>query len=147
MQHANSMGLKRERYQTWDYVLAKFNMPALEKLYAISSKAKAVKLFLIFITNGRRISRSWPKIENSPKHKNTGESEYTIKNAQTYQVPLPPRWTLHPTYPNSRRHPHMGPLHLPCRRPLHSGSHQFWDRQSLYRPWERLQNSCHQFHW
>ena len=114
MQHENSTGLKQERYQTWDCILAKFNMPALEKFYTISSKAKAVKLFLIFIVNRRRISRSWPKIENLPKYKNTSDSEYTIKNAQTYQVPLPPWWTLHPTYPNLRQCPHAGPLRLPC---------------------------------
>src|SRR6266850_1873538 len=49
MQHANSMGLKWERAQTWDHVLARFSMPALEKLYNISSKVKAARLCQIHI--------------------------------------------------------------------------------------------------
>jgi len=68
------MGSKWERDRTWDCVLARFSIPALEKLYNISLKAKAVKLFLIFMANRHRISRSWLKIEDSPEHKNTGES-------------------------------------------------------------------------
>jgi len=39
-------------------------MPALEKVYDISSKDKVVRLFLSIITNGRRISRSWSEIED-----------------------------------------------------------------------------------
>jgi len=39
-------------------------MPALEKVYDILSKDKAVRLFLSIIANGRRISRSWSKIED-----------------------------------------------------------------------------------
>jgi len=74
MQHANSTGSKWERDRTWDHVLARFSIPALEKLYDISLKAEAVKLFLIFMANGHRISRSWLEIEDSPEHKNTGES-------------------------------------------------------------------------
>ena len=58
MQHTNTTGLKWERNQTWDCVLVRFSMPALEKLYAISLKAKMVRLFLIFIANGHRTSRS-----------------------------------------------------------------------------------------
>ena len=50
-------------------------MPALEKLYDISLKVEAVRLFLIFITNGRRISRSWSKIEDMAEHKNTSEPQ------------------------------------------------------------------------
>jgi hypothetical protein len=46
-------------------------MPALEKLYDISWKVEAVRLFLIFIPNGRRISRSWSEIEDSAEHKNS----------------------------------------------------------------------------
>ena len=49
-------------------------MPALEKLYDSSLKAEAVRLFLIFIANGRRMSRSWLEIEDSPGHKNVSES-------------------------------------------------------------------------
>jgi len=42
-------------------------MVPLEKLYRISSKTEAVRLFLVFIANGCRISRSWSKIEDSAK--------------------------------------------------------------------------------
>jgi hypothetical protein len=49
-------------------------MPALEKLYDISLKAEVVRLFLIFIANRCRMSRSWFKIEDSPGHKNVSES-------------------------------------------------------------------------
>src|SRR5258708_773233 len=44
-------------------------MPALEKLYDISSKVEVVRLFLIFILNGHRISRSWSEIEQLSEHK------------------------------------------------------------------------------
>jgi len=40
MQHVNSTGLKQERARTWDRVLVRFSMPALEKLYDISSKVE-----------------------------------------------------------------------------------------------------------
>src|SRR6266849_9914208 len=69
MQHANFTGLKWARARTWDRVLARFCMPALEKLYDISLKVEAVRLFLIFILNGRRISRSWSEIEDLTEHK------------------------------------------------------------------------------
>jgi hypothetical protein len=49
-------------------------MPALEKLYDILLKAEAVRLFLIFIVNRCRMSRSWFEIEDSPGHKNVSES-------------------------------------------------------------------------
>jgi len=58
------MGSKRERYWAWDHVLARVSMPALEKVYNISSKDKAVRLFLSIIANGCRISRLWSKIED-----------------------------------------------------------------------------------
>jgi hypothetical protein len=58
MQHTNYTGSKRERYWIWDRVLARLSIPALEKVYGISLKAKVVRLFLIFIANGRRIFRS-----------------------------------------------------------------------------------------
>jgi hypothetical protein len=67
-----------ERDRTCDRVLARFSMPALENIHDISLKAKSVRLFLIFIANGHRISRSWPEIENSPNRKNAGESSITI---------------------------------------------------------------------
>src|SRR6267142_4195620 len=73
MQHVNSTGSKQERARTWDCVLARFSMPALEKLYNISSKVEAARLCLIFIANGRRISRSWSEIEDSPEHKKASE--------------------------------------------------------------------------
>src|SRR6266850_2459006 len=73
MQHANSTGLKWERARTWDHVLVRFSMPALEKLYNISSKVKAARLCLIFIANRCRISRSWSKIEDLPEHKKASE--------------------------------------------------------------------------
>ena len=56
------MGSKWERYQAWDHVLARVSMPALEKVYDISSKDKVVRLFLSIIANGRRISRLWSEI-------------------------------------------------------------------------------------
>jgi hypothetical protein len=49
-------------------------MPALEKLYNILLKVEAVRLFLIFIANGHRMSRSWFEIEDLPGHKNISES-------------------------------------------------------------------------
>jgi len=58
------MGLKWERYQAWDRILARVSMPALEKVYDISSKDEAVRWFLSIIANGCRISRSWSKIED-----------------------------------------------------------------------------------
>jgi hypothetical protein len=65
-------------------------MPALEKRYDISLKAKLVILFLIFIANRHRIFRLWSKIENSPECKNAGESqEYALENPQTYEVSRP----------------------------------------------------------
>jgi hypothetical protein len=64
MQHANSTGLKQERDQTWDHILARFSIPVLEKRWNISSKVEVVKLFLIFITNGCKIFRLWSKIED-----------------------------------------------------------------------------------
>jgi hypothetical protein len=64
MQHANIMGSKWERARTWDCILARFFMPVSKKRYEKSSKLEAVILFLIFVLNGRRISRSWSKIEN-----------------------------------------------------------------------------------
>jgi hypothetical protein len=68
---------------TWDHALARFSMPALEKLYDISSKVEAVRLSLIFIANGRRISRSCSEIEDSPEHKERKRvMEYAIKNSQ-----------------------------------------------------------------
>ena len=45
-------------------MLARLSMPSLEKLYNISLKTEAVRLFLVFIANGHRISRSWSEIED-----------------------------------------------------------------------------------
>jgi len=58
------MGSKWERYRAWDHVFARVSMPALEKVYNISSKDEVVRLFLSIIANRHRISRSWSKIED-----------------------------------------------------------------------------------
>jgi len=75
MQHANSTDSKQERARTWDHILARLSMPALGKVKNISLKVESVKLFLSFITNRHRIFKSWSEIEDSPKHKNTSESQ------------------------------------------------------------------------
>ncbi len=100
MQHTNFTGSKRARARTWDRVLARFCMPALEKLYDISSKVEAVRLFLIFIPNGRRISRSWSEIEQLPEHKKP--MSHKVCNKECSNLPSSSASTMNSSAKRSR---------------------------------------------
>jgi len=66
-------------------------MPALEKLYDISSKVETARLCLIFIANGCRISRSWSEIEDLPEHKKASE----LRSMQCRMLKLTKFLSLH----------------------------------------------------